>query len=203
VSPAAATTFSVAGYPSPRTANSPAPFTVTALDAYGNVATGYTGTVHVTSSDPIAVLPADYTFTATDAGVHVFRANLVQAGAHSLTVTDTATPTLTGSQTGITVTPAAPTWFIITASPSAQAGVPVTITVTVLDDFDNIVTGYTGTIHFTSTDAAAVLPADYTFGSSDNGKATFQATFWMPGTQNVTVTDVNDSWVTGSTQVSL
>ena len=36
--------------------------TVTAVDAYGNVATGYTGTVHFTSSDGQAVLPANYTF---------------------------------------------------------------------------------------------------------------------------------------------
>ena len=41
--------------------------TVTALDQYGNVATGYTGTVHFTSSDGQAVLPANYTFTAGDA----------------------------------------------------------------------------------------------------------------------------------------
>ena len=38
--------------------------TVTAYDAYGNVATGYTGTVAFTSSDPQACFPADYTFTA-------------------------------------------------------------------------------------------------------------------------------------------
>ena len=37
--------------------------TVTAYDAYGNVATGYTGTVALTSSDPHAVLPSSYTFT--------------------------------------------------------------------------------------------------------------------------------------------
>ncbi len=46
--------------------------TVTALDANNNVATGYTGTVHFTSSDGKAVLPANYKFTATDRGVHTF-----------------------------------------------------------------------------------------------------------------------------------
>jgi len=35
---------------------------VTASDAYGNLATKYTGTVHFTSSDGSATLPADYTF---------------------------------------------------------------------------------------------------------------------------------------------
>ena len=47
--------------------------TVTApLDAYGHVVTGYTGTVHFTSSDGQAVLPGDYTFTAGDNGGHTF-----------------------------------------------------------------------------------------------------------------------------------
>src|SRR5207244_65726 len=39
-------------------------FTVTAKDASGNTVPGYTGTVHFSSSDPQAALPADYTFTS-------------------------------------------------------------------------------------------------------------------------------------------
>jgi hypothetical protein len=44
--------------------------TLTALDADGNVATGYTGQVKFTDSVSGATLPADYTFTAAHAGVH-------------------------------------------------------------------------------------------------------------------------------------
>jgi len=40
---------------------------VTAYDIYGNVATGYNGTVNFTSTDPFATLPADYPFTPSDA----------------------------------------------------------------------------------------------------------------------------------------
>src|SRR5207237_1214549 len=36
--------------------------TVTALDAYGNTATGYTGTVHFTGGGTVPTLPSDYTF---------------------------------------------------------------------------------------------------------------------------------------------
>src|SRR5205807_403080 len=50
--------------------------TITALDAFNQVITGYTGTVHFTSTDPQAVLPGDYTFTAADAGVHTFSVTL-------------------------------------------------------------------------------------------------------------------------------
>jgi hypothetical protein len=49
--------------------------TVVATDPYGNTDTGYTGTVHFSSADPYgAGLPADYTFTAADQGVHTFAA---------------------------------------------------------------------------------------------------------------------------------
>ena len=70
VAPAALKTFSVTGLPSPDQSGSVQSIVVTALDAYGNIASGYLGTVAFTSSDPLAVLPASYTFTAGDAGVH-------------------------------------------------------------------------------------------------------------------------------------
>ncbi|HKV05580.1 MAG TPA: hypothetical protein VJO53_10795, partial [Candidatus Acidoferrales bacterium] len=64
-----AATLAVTGFPNPATAGAAANFTVTAKDALNNTATGYTGTVHFTSSDGTAVLPANYTFVAGDAGV--------------------------------------------------------------------------------------------------------------------------------------
>jgi hypothetical protein len=42
------------------------------VDAYGNVVTGYRGTIAFRSSDPTAGLPKNYTFTAADQGVHTF-----------------------------------------------------------------------------------------------------------------------------------
>jgi hypothetical protein len=64
----------VSGLFSPATAGAAQTVTVTADHVYGNVATGYLGTVHFTSSDANAgtVLPADYGFTAADAGAHTF-----------------------------------------------------------------------------------------------------------------------------------
>jgi hypothetical protein len=104
--PGPATTLTVAGYPSPVVAGVAHPFTVTELDQYGNVATGYSGTVRFTSSDTRATLPADSPFVAGDAGVHSFSAAFGSSGVQSLTATDTATSTVTGTQTGITVTAA-------------------------------------------------------------------------------------------------
>src|SRR5207244_205672 len=61
----------VSGIASPTTAGAPRTVAVTALDAFGNVADGYRGTIRVTSSDPLAALPANHAFTAADAGAVV------------------------------------------------------------------------------------------------------------------------------------
>ncbi len=102
---APAQTLAVSGMTTPRTAGSTGSIRVTAVDAYGNRAPGYRGAVYFTSSDSRAKLPFNYTFNATDAGSHVFSGNLIlrTAGTQSVTATDTLTPTITGSQTGIVV----------------------------------------------------------------------------------------------------
>jgi hypothetical protein len=91
--------------PSRVTAGSPFDITVTALDAYGHVARGYTGTIlfSTTDPDPGVVLPADYTFTLADGGVHTFtntglgEITLITRGYQTLTVTDTADGSVMGS----------------------------------------------------------------------------------------------------------
>jgi len=77
--------------------------TVTAVDAQGATVTTYTGTVHITSSDADATLPADYNYVAGDAGVHTFSVVLNTAGTWTVTATDTVSASVTGSETGIVV----------------------------------------------------------------------------------------------------
>ena len=84
---------------------------VTAVDSFGQVAVGYAGTVTFSTSDTDAgvVLPADYTFTAGDGGVHTFtdtglgEVTLVTPGDQTLSVIDTADDTINGNA-AITVT---------------------------------------------------------------------------------------------------
>ena len=78
--------------------------TVKARDAYGNTATGYHGTVHFTSTDSHAVLPANHTFTAADNGTHTFSVTLKTAGARWVKATDTLIASIVGSQGSIIVT---------------------------------------------------------------------------------------------------
>ena len=78
----------------------PLNFGVRATDHNGNPATTYTGTVHFTSSDPNAVLPADTTLTN---GMGMFEATLNTLGNHTITGTDTANPFITGTSNPIIV----------------------------------------------------------------------------------------------------
>jgi hypothetical protein len=77
------------------------------------------------------------------------------------------------------------------------AGQSFSLTVTVYDSSNNVMTGYTGQVYFTSSDFAAVLPftsaSPYTFTSGtgmDNGIHIFSGfTLKTAGTQTITVTD--------------
>ena len=199
VSPAAVSRLAVTGFPSPSVAGTAQTFTVTAQDAYANLVASYRGTVRLTSSDRQASLPANYTFTSTDNGVHVFTATLKTAGLQSLVATDTTNSTITGTQTGITVSPAAAKLFAVTGFPSPTiAGTAHNTTVTVKDAYGNIASGYTGTVHFTSTDSRAALPSNYTFTATDAGVHTFAVTLKTAGTQSITVKDTVTGTIAGT-----
>jgi hypothetical protein len=204
VIPAAANKIIVSGFPSPTTAGGAGNLTVTLEDGYGNVASGYRGTLHFTSSDGKAILPANYTFTPTDAGVHTFSATLKTAGTQSITATDTMTSFLAGTEAGITVTPAAASKFILTAPASVKAGASFSLTLTVEDAYGNIVTNYAGTVYFSSSDTRATLPANYTFKTSDKGVHTFTSLVLRTrGNQKIKVVDTHNSALTVSVTVDV
>ena len=89
----------VAG-PSSATSGASFTLTVTALDGYGNVATGYTGNVKFTSSDHAAALPTNYSFGSADQGVHVYTVTLFTNGSQTITATDQTSSSIKGSLTG-------------------------------------------------------------------------------------------------------
>ena len=200
VTPGGAASLAVADYPVTATAGDSHSFTVTARDAYNNPATGYTGTVAITSNDGQAVLPGNYTFLTGDNGLHDFNITLKTAGTRSITATDTATSSIAGTQSGITVTPGPAAGLAVSGIAAAIFGGDAnTVNVTALDAFGNTATGYTGTVHFTSTDPAAALPDNYTFSGSDSGSHAFTngVTFRTKGTQSVTATDNLTAIITG------
>lgn len=147
--------FTVVVAPSTVTPGEATTMTVTAINNDGTVDNTYTGTIHITCTDPACVLPTgNYTFTAADNGTHVFASTLTPPlnfntlGTWTVTVTDTTSKpgtTYTGTSNVVTVvtTPAVTLTSsvnpvilgnntMLTATVSSPYGTP-TGTVTFLD----------------------------------------------------------------------
>jgi hypothetical protein len=181
--------------------------TVTALDAHNRPDPTYRGTVHFTSTDLQAVLPADYKFTAGDDGQHSFDVSLKTAGLKRVGVTDLIKATVKG-RVGVTVIAGAATQFAVTKFPlSARVNRGYAFIVTALDQFGNRATSYVGTVTIGSNGSATIggagaaspTPVSYTFKAREGGRHTFTARFTAPGTGLVlTATDQADATITGT-----
>jgi hypothetical protein len=184
------------------TAGTATDLTAVVMDRYGNAASGYRGTIHFTSSDPSARLPADYTFHDYDAGSHSWHNGLTvfTAGQPNLTAVDRTTPAV-NRQVSLTVAPADARTLVVNAPAGASAGTPFDVTVSALDPYGNLASGYVGTVTFASSDGAALLPDDYTFTPDDGGVHTFAAgvTLFAAGDQTVTVTDTDNALLGNAT----
>ena len=183
----AAVAYVLSALPSSAVAGEPLLLTVTALDVRGNVAKDYAGTVHFSSADPSDLLPGDGTFTA---GVRTVSVAFVSAGSHAVTAGELGGSISVVSNT-VTVQAAAASSIVVTAT-ATVAGANSTVAAKVVDVFNNVVTSYAGTVHVTSSDTVAVLPADYTFvAATDNGQHSFAVTLKTAGVKSVTVADAS------------
>ena len=182
VQAAAVTRIEISATPGTATAGQPFPFTVTARDQAGNIASGYAGTLTFTSGDLALVRPPN---SALPNGTGTFQATLRTVGTWTITATDTSNASITGTSTQITVRAGPFHHFLVGPAPTeVVAGEPFNFTITAKDEFNNTVTGYAGPVVITSTDPAASLPAGVTF---TDGIATTQATLKTTGNRIVTV----------------
>jgi hypothetical protein len=184
------------------TSGTPISVAVTAFDKYGNISTGYPGTVNFTSTDVQAVLPANSTLAN---GTGSFSATLAIAATQTITAADSVTSTINGHTGTITVAVGSLTHFLFNSAASATVGTALVITVTARDFGNNTVTAYAGSVHFTSSDASTdtTLPANSTITA---GVGTFSATLTNQGNQTITVADSATSslsGVSGSINVAL
>jgi hypothetical protein len=167
-----------------------------AVDALGTPLASYGGTATVTSDDPLATLPATVTFAA---GHATFPVTFGSVGAHGVIVTDDAGTSFTGSGATVVGAPGGgPAAFHLAAPASAVAGTPVTVTVSAVDAFGNLATGYAGSATLASSDPSAVLPTSSAFAG---GVATVTVTFGTAGTQTVTAADAASPSIHGSATV--
>ena len=195
VTAAPASQLALTGAPGTAAAGSSFPFTVSALDPYGNNDSGYAGKVHFRSSDTSAgvVLPADSALTNGRASLS---ATLDRAGSQTITGTDTATSSIAGSLT-IRITPLAASTLSLVVPASVVANKPFNATVTLKDRYGNVATGYRGTVYFATSDLVALelgkMPADYTFTAADGGIHTFSVTLMTPPSQTIRAADTANS----------
>ena len=185
VNPGSATHFTVSA-PASATAGTPINFTVTALDAFNNTATGYLGTVRFASNDSQAVLPANYTFAAGDSGVHTFSITLETAGNRTVSASDTTTGTITGTSGNISVGAGSP------ASITATAGTPQSATIntafainlgaTVKDAFGNLVSGAMVTFAAPGSGASGTFAGGVNAATTNSTGVATAAVFTANGT---------------------
>ncbi len=185
----------VVSVPATATAGGAFNVTVTALDQNNNTITSFGNNVHFSSSDGSAVLPADSTLTN---GTGTFAVTLRTAGNQNITVTDTSSSSMTGTSSSIGVAAATATFMGFTTPATATVGSAFSYTLTVKDPFGNTAISYAGTVHFTSSDGTALLPADTTL---TNGTGTFSATLQTLGNQTITATDTVNASVTGTSGI--
>ncbi|HEY7685960.1 MAG TPA: hypothetical protein VH833_07650 [Gemmatimonadales bacterium] len=176
-------------------------------DALGNTVPTATDnvTLAIGANPGNAVLGGTTTKAAT-AGVALFTDLTLDKAGTGYTLIATSGSLAQATSVPFDVTGGAVTHLAVAVTPpSVTAGSPVTITVTAQDASNNTVTGYVGTVAFTSTDGQATLPANYAFVSGDNGTHTFTngATLKTQGSQSVTATDVVTPSITGSAPVTV
>jgi hypothetical protein len=91
----------------------------------------------------------------------------------------------------------------VSAPASVTAGTAFTITVSALTVDGHVDDQYTGAVHFTSSDGAALLPTNYTFTKGDLGVHTFTVTLNTTGSQTLTAADTKKKTIKGTATVTV
>jgi Fibronectin type III domain len=206
--------------PTPSTQNAGTAFdeTITAVDAYGNTASGWTpGARCVTISGPSAspdaatpIYPAaggcpegdsSLTFDASDQATASI--TLFDAGTTALTATAGA---ITGTSATFTVNPLAASSFVLSTPSAPSAGTAFDETITAVDVYGNTSTGYAGPYVLTFTgpldgpdDTAPAYPASVSFAT---GVATASITLPDAGTTTLMATEGDVTGTSGSFTVA-
>ena len=170
---------------------------LSARNAQNRPAVNYSGTVTLTSSDPLAVLPPTVTFVN---GYAHFKVTFNTSGTQTLTATDnSATPLTTSKQTAVSA-PLVATQFVMSLPERTQSGVAANVMLSARNSQNRPVINYSGTVTLTSSDPLAVLPATVTFV---NGYAQIAVSFNTIGTQTLTATDNSATPLTTSKQTAV
>ncbi len=167
--PGVVTRFDLTGFPSPTSAGNTGSFTITAFDAFNNLATNYTGTIGFSSSDTQSTLPGASTLTN---GTGTFNATFRTAGTRSLTGTD-ANLSVSATQTGIIVNPSDP-YFIGATGGNSQSTIVNTpfasnLQATVYDIYNNAIPGVNVVFQLPGSGASGIFTGSSTLATDATG----------------------------------
>lgn len=150
--------FGVEAAPTAVVAGTGPTVTVSALDAFDNLVTDYTGTATFTATDSRATVPPPTPFLATDLGRRAFMGVVVfrAAGAQTLTVADGAVR----GQAVVTVNAGPVASLAFSQQPpggTVRAALATAPAVSALDAFQNLVPSFTSPVTVALTPAAGAL----------------------------------------------
>ncbi|NOY79003.1 MAG: hypothetical protein GXO76_14165 [Calditrichaeota bacterium] len=183
VNPAGVSSFEFATIASPQTAGSAFSVTITAKDAYDNVATGFSGSVNLTVNKGDISPASSGIFSSGTKTVSV----TINTANTDIQITADDGSGHTGTSNTFNVNPGPVASFAISAISSQAAGEPFTITVTAKDAQGNTATSFAGTVDI-SDGTNTISPA--TSGSFSNGLWSGSVTITGTQTGNtITVTN--------------
>lgn len=149
--------------------------TLTVTNPDGSVDTTFTGTVHWSSSDPLAVLPPDYTYTTGpggDNGVHTFRIIFNTLGSQTLTASSADFQGPSTQQVQVNDTYLSATWQTSTGWPNLP--INVIILATTAPNGGGSGVSYVGTVNLIFN---GQVFGTFTFPESYHGGAMIEITF--------------------------
>ena len=197
VQAAAAASLRADGWSATRAAGETQDVSLTLLDAHGNVATSYTGTLALTTDDPRAQVPATVGFGAADAGTRQVTVTLGSAGTHTVSIVDTHDAALAVQLTTQVAAGAASSLRVDGVASPTVAGAANGVTLTTLDAAGNV-TPYTGTVRLACTDANAVFTADVVFGPADAGSKHLPLLLETAGVHTVSAAGISQPALRGA-----
>jgi hypothetical protein len=186
VKPGPTVTLNVTG-PQTTTAGVQGRFSISCTDVYGNVTTDFTGKVKLQRSDPSMAGPNSVQIVK---GHGQFKATFKTAGDQWIAVSNAGATAFGMAYVHVN---SAAAFRLVIGGVAARSvdGAPISLTVTAVDRFGNVATGYDGTVRFTSNDRVAGLPAGYKFTTQDSGVHAFTVILRTPGRRWVKVKDTS------------
>ena len=163
---------------------------VKALDKYGFLAAQYTGTVHFTSTDHGATLPADATLVN---GVGLLNFTFDTPGSQSITAADTTQSSIQGTSNLCSVS--GPAYLLLRAPSQISSGVPFNVGISAIDQYGHIASTFNGTVKVYSNATVSTMPLTI---SLTKGTATVSVRIVGKSTYKISAGDVGNAALHGT-----